>query len=111
MPATQVAFLAGAAASLLFSLSAMALALREPGLRWKPFWAILALVGVGGGALVLARPDEVYWFFGIALPTASFTTAGGGWQPQTVQLLFPVGAILALLRVARHRTGARSAAH
>ena len=103
MPAGQIAFVAAMAASLSASLAALVLALREPDLRWKPFWAILALVGVGGGALVLARPDEVYWFVGIALPTASFSGFDAGWQPRVLKVLFPLGALLVFLRLQRHR--------
>lgn len=107
MPTVEIAFLAAMACSLLVSLAAMVLALREPGLPHKPLWALLALVGVGGGALVLARPDRVYWFLGIALPTASFTGRGAGWQPQVLQVLFPAGALLVFLRLYRHRAGGK----
>ncbi len=107
MPPIEIAFLAAMAGSLLASLAAMVLALRTQGLPRKPLWAILALVGVGGGALVLARPDRVYWFFGIALPTASFTGLDARWQPQVLQFLFPVGALLVFLRLYRHRVGGK----
>ena len=107
MPATQIAFLAAMGGSLLASLAAMILALRTRGLPRKPLWALIALVGVGGGALVLARPDHVYWFFGIAVPTASVSGLDARWQPQTLQFLFPVGALLVFVRLHCHRARGR----
>lgn len=107
MTTVGIAFLAAMAGSLLASMAAMVLALRTQGLPRKPLWAILAFVGVGGGALVLARPEQVYWFFGIAVPTASFTGLGAGWQPHVLQFLFPVGALLVFLRLYRHRVGGK----
>ena len=104
MTLSVIAFALGMAASLGISLTTMVLALRSPGLSYRPVWAVLALVGAGGGALVLARPEQVYWFFGIALPTASFRGLDASLQPHTLQLLFPVGALLVLLRLYRHRS-------
>ena len=43
-------FYAALAASLLLSLVGLLAALREPALRFRLLWAVLALVGVGGGA-------------------------------------------------------------
>ena len=92
------------AASLLTSVAALVAALREPGLPWKPFWALLALVGVGGGAMVLSQPDQVFWYFGVALPTASFTAADGSWQPQMIRLMFPLGAVMVAMRLIIYRS-------
>ncbi|WP_435201201.1 hypothetical protein [Qipengyuania sp. 902] len=92
------------AASFLTSVAALVAALREPELPWKPFWALLALVGVGGGAMVSSQPDQVYWYFGIALPTASFTAADGSWQPQVIRLMFPLGAVMVAMRVIIYRS-------
>jgi hypothetical protein len=103
MPSALIAFLAAAAVSLFVSLAAMVLALREPGLSLKPVWALLSLVGIGGGAMVWSMPDQIYWFFGIALPTASFVAEQGSWQPTLVRFLFPVGSVLVLLRLYWHR--------
>ena len=91
-------------ASLLTSVAALVAALREPGLPWKPFWALLALVGVGGGAMVLSQPDQIYWYFGIALPTASFAAADESWQPQVIRLMFPLGAVMAAVRLIIYRS-------
>lgn len=103
MPATTIAFLAAAIASVLTSLAACVIVLREPGLRFKPIWVPFCFVGMGGGALVWAAPEQVYWFFGIALPTASFSTVADSWQPELVRFLFPAGALLAAARVHWHR--------
>ena len=103
MSGAQIAFFAALAASLLSSLAALTAALREPGLPWKPFWALLALVGVGGGAMVLSRPDQVYWYFGIAFPTASFTASDESWQPQMIRLMFPLGAVMVAVRLIIYR--------
>ncbi|MBO6526208.1 hypothetical protein [Erythrobacter sp.] len=103
MSVTLAAFLAAAAASLMVSLAACITVLREPGLRFKFVWAPFCFVGMGGGALVLAVPDQIYWFFGIALPTASFSTVDGSLRPELVRFLFPAGAFLAGARVYRHR--------
>ena len=92
------------AASLIASLAVAAAALRERGLPWKPFWGLLALVGVGGGAMVLSQPDQVYWYFGIALPIASFAAADGSWQPQMIRLMFPLGAVTVAVRLIIYRS-------
>ena len=51
MISTAILFYAALAASLLLSLVGLLAALREPGLRFRLLWAVLALVGVGGGAI------------------------------------------------------------
>ena len=78
-------------------------ALREPGLGLKPLWALLALTGLGGAALVPAVPGALYWFLGMALPTASFSAVAGSWQPEVLRVLFPFGALAVLVRIAVHR--------
>ena len=103
MPVAMAAFLAAAIASLLISLALCAVVLREPELRFKPIWGTLCFVGLGGGALVWEAPEQVYWFFGIAFPTVSFSTVAGSWQPELVRFLFPAGASLVALRVFWHR--------
>ena len=108
VPVGQLLFFAAAAASLLLSMGAAIAVLREPGLRFRPFWAIVALVGVGGGAMVVAQPGQVYWFFGIALPTVSFAAADDSWNPELVRALFPAGALVVLVCL-RHRRARRSA--
>lgn len=100
---TAFLFYAAMAASLLLSCVALFAALREPGLRFRLLWAVLALVGVGGGAAAWQDPTEIYWFFGIALPTVSYSAVPGSWEPQTLRVLFPLGALAVLLRVALHR--------
>ena len=100
---TAILFYAALAASLLLSCIALFAALREPGLRFRLLWAVLALVGVGGGAAAWQDPAEIYWFFGIALPTVSYSAVPGSWEPQTLRALFPLGALAVLLRVALHR--------
>jgi len=103
MPVTTIAFLAAAIASVLTSLAACVIVLREPGLRFKPIWIPFCFVGMGGGALVWAAPEQVYWFFGIALPTVSYSAVPGGWEPQYLRVFFPLGALVVLLRVWRWR--------
>lgn len=100
---TAFLFYAAMAASLLLSCVALFAALREPGLRFRLLWAVIALVGVGGGAAAWQDPAEIYWFFGIALPTVSYSAVPGSWEPQTLRVLFPLGALAVLLRVALHR--------
>ena len=107
MPASQLLFVAAALASLLLSIGTAAAALRAPRLRFRPLWALLALVGVGGAAMVVARPDRLYWFLGVALPTASFAAADGGWRPELVRALFPAGALVVLARLHRLRAPAQ----
>ena len=98
---TSIAFLfyAAMAASLLLSCVALFAALREPGLRFRLLWAVITLVGVGGGAAAWQDPAEIYWFFGVALPTVSYSAVPGSWEPQTLRVLFPLGALAVLLRV------------
>lgn len=103
MTSTAVLFYAAMGASLLLRCVALFAALREPGLRFRLLWAVLALVGVGGGAAAWQDPAEIYWFFGIALPTVSFSAVPGSWEPQFLRVLFPLGALAVLLRVALHR--------
>lgn len=92
---TAILFYAALAASLLLSL----VALCEPGLRFRLLWAVITLVGVGGGAAAWQDPAEIYWFFGVALPTVSYSAVPGSWEPQTLRVLFPLGALAVLLRV------------
>jgi hypothetical protein len=106
MERSQLVMLAFCAASLALSLAACGLAVRERGLRWKPAWALLALVGTGGAAMVWSAPGSVYWFFGVAVPTASYASVEGGWQPAMVRCLFPLGAVIVLLRIYVHRARA-----
>ena len=96
---TAFLFYAAMAASLLLSCVALFAALREPGLRFRLLWAVIALVGVGGGAAAWQDPAAIYWFFGIALPTVSYSAVPGSWEPQTLRVLFPLGALAVLLRV------------
>ena len=103
MISTAILFYAAMAGSLLLSLVGLFAALREPGLRFRLLWAVLALVGVGGGAAAWQDPAEIYWFFGIALPTVSYGAVPGSWEPQALRVLFPLGAFAVLLRVALHR--------
>ena len=103
MISTAFLFYAAMAASVLLSCVALFAALREPGLRFRLLWAVIALVGVGGGAAAWQDPAEIYWFFGIALPTVSYSAVPGSWEPQTLRVLFPLGALAVLLRVALHR--------
>lgn len=103
MPVSLTLFLAAMAASLMVSGSAAIAALREPALGLKPLWALLALTGLGGAALVPAVPGAFYWFLGMALPTASFSAAAGSWQPEVLRVLFPFGALAVLVRIAVHR--------
>ncbi|MEE3155838.1 MAG: hypothetical protein VX309_09965, partial [Pseudomonadota bacterium] len=100
---TAILFYAAMAGSLLLSCVALFAALREPGWRFRLPWAVLALVGVGGGAAAWQDPAEIYWFFGVALPTVSYSAVPGSWEPQTLRVLFPLGAFAVLLRVALHR--------
>ena len=100
---TAILFYAALAASLLLSLVGLFAALCEPGLRFRLPWAVLALVGVGGGAAAWQDPAEIYWFFGIALPTVSYSAVPGSWEPQFLRVLFPLGALAVLLRVRLHR--------
>ena len=111
MSLSLTAFLAAAFACLLVSLTAMVLALREPGLALKPLWMVLAFVGVGGAVTVWSTPEEVYWFFGIALPTVSFSTGDGSWKPVLIRSLFPVGALLVLGRLYWHRRSGSGGCH
>ena len=103
MTSTAFLFYAAMAASLLLSCIALFAALREPGLRFRLLWAVIALVGVGGGAAAWQAPAEIYWFFGIALPTVSYSAVPGSWEPHFLRVLFPLGALAVLLRVALHR--------
>ena len=103
MISTAFLFYTAMAASVLLSCVALFAALREPGLRFRLLWAVIALVGVGGGAAAWQDPAEIYWFFGIALPTVSYSAVPGSWEPQTLRALFPLGALAVLLRVALHR--------
>ena len=103
MTSTAFLFYAAMAASLLLSCIALFAALREPGLRFRLLWAVLALVGVGGGAAAWQDPAEIYWFFGIALPTVSYSAVPGSWEPHFLRVLFPLGALAVLLRVRLHR--------
>lgn len=103
MISTAFLFYTAMAASVLLSCVALFAALREPGLRFRLLWAVIALVGVGGGAAAWQDPAEIYWFFGIALPTVSYSAVPGSWEPQTLRVLFPLGALAVLLRVALHR--------
>ena len=103
MATDKIIFLIGAAVCLTASLATMVMVLRETSLPLKPLWVILSLVGVGGAAMVWDMPDRRFWFLGIALPTVSFSTVEGGWQPELVRLLFPVGALISALRVGWHR--------
>ena len=100
---TAILVYAAMAGSLLLSLVGLFAALREPGVRFRLLWAVIALVGVGGGAAAWQAPAEIYWFFGIALPTVSYSAVPGSWEPQTLCVLFPLGALAVLLRVALHR--------
>jgi hypothetical protein len=54
--------------------------------------------------MVLSRPDQVYWYFGVALPTASFTVAEGSWQLQMIRLMFPLGAVMVAVRLIIYRS-------
>ena len=103
MISTAFLFYTAMAASVLLSCVALFAALREPGLRFRLLWAVIALVGVGGGAAAWQDPAEIYWFFGIALPTVSYGAVPGSWEPQALRVLFPLGAFAVLLRVALHR--------
>jgi hypothetical protein len=103
MGSSQLVMLALCAASLAVSIATFVMAAREPDLRWKPAWALLALVGTGGAAMVWSAPGSVYWFFGVAVPTASYASVDGGWQPAMVRCLFPTGALIVLLRLYLHR--------
>ena len=103
MISTAFLFYTAMAASVLLSCVALFAALREPGLRFRLPWAVIALVGVGGGAAAWQDPAEIYWFFGIALPTVSYSAVPGSWEPQTLRVLFPLGALAVLLRVRLHR--------
>ena len=103
MPVSLTLFLAAMAASLMVSGAAAIAALREPALGLKPLWALLALTGLGGAALVPAVPGALYWFLGMALPTASFSAAAGSWQPEVLRVLFHFGALAVLVRIAVHR--------
>ncbi len=107
MPPPLIAFLATAFTCLLASVAAFVLAVREPGLKLKPIWALLSLVGMGGGVMIWAVPTQIHWFFGIALPTASFVGGEGGWPPTLVRFLFPVGALVVFARLYWHRHGGR----
>lgn len=99
----QAVMLAACASSLGLSLGAAIAALREPSLSWKHAWAVLALVGTGGAVMIWSVPGEVYWFFGVALPTASYAAVEGSWQPAMVRCLFPLGALIVLVRIGLHR--------
>lgn len=103
----QAVMLAVCASSLCISVGAAIAALREPRLSWKPVWAILALVGTGGAVIIWSAPGEVYWFFGVALPTASYAAVEGSWQPAMVRCLFPLGAVIVLARISLHRRRVR----
>ena len=103
MISTAFLFYTAMAASVLLSCVALFAALREPGLRFRLLWAVIALVGVGGGAAAWQDPAEIYWFFGIALPTVSYSAVPGSWEPHFLRVLFPLGALAVLLRVALHR--------
>ena len=103
MTSTAFLFYAAMAASVLLSCVALFAALREPGLRFRLLWAVIALVGVGGGAAAWQDPAEIYWFFGIALPTVSYSAVPGSWEPHFLRVLFPLGAFAVLSRVALHR--------
>ena len=103
MPVSLTLFLAAMAASLMVSLVGLFAALREPGLRFRLLWAVTALVGVGGGVVSWQAPHVVYWFFGIALPTISYSAVPGGWEPQYLRVFFPLSALVVLLRISRCR--------
>ena len=103
MISTAFLFYTAMAASVLLSCVALFAALREPGLRFRLLWAVIALVGVGGGAAAWQDPAEIYWFFGIALPTVSYSAVPGSWEPHFLRVLFPLGALAVLLRVRLHR--------
>lgn len=107
MSTDMVGFLAAAGASLAASMAALFCAMREPGLSLRPLWAALALVGTGGGAMVWQAPGEIFWFFGVAVPTVSYSAAPGGWDPQVVRVLFPAGALIVAARIALRRRHAR----
>ncbi len=59
--------------------------------------------------MVWAAPDQLYWFFGLAIPTASYVSVDGSWQPATVSCLFPLGALIAMIRLYFHRHQPRPA--
>ncbi|QYJ06229.1 hypothetical protein [Qipengyuania flava] len=96
-------FLAACALSLAISLAALVLAYREPGLSWKPIWVFMAPFGLGGAAMVWSAPETLYWFFGVAVPTASFIASDEAFRPAVVRCLFPAGAALVFVRVYWHR--------
>ena len=103
MTSEQIIFLAAAVACLATSLMTVIVVLRQSGLSFKPLWAVLSLVGVGGAAMVWSMPSQIIWFFGVAVPTASFVAAEASWAPELVRFLFPAGALISLSRVYWHR--------
>lgn len=103
MELAQLAMLLSAGASLALSLTVFVMVVRERGLRWKFAWALLALVGTGGAVMLWPAPDQLYWFFGVALPTASYVAVDGSWQPAMVRCLFPSGALIVIGRLYHHR--------
>ncbi|GMM94209.1 hypothetical protein [Qipengyuania sp. MTN3-11] len=109
LSSNQLLVLAACALSLAVSLTAFVSVLRIPALSWKPFWALLALVGTGGAAIVWSAEAPAYWFFGVATPTVSYAAIDGGWEPALVRCLVPTGAIIVLVRLFIHARTARTA--
>ena len=103
MPVPLTVFVAACLLSIATSISAVVLVLREPALSWKPLWVILAAIGVGGAAMVWSTPGTVHWFFGVAVPTASYVAAEDSLRPALLRCLFPAGALMVFVRIYLHR--------
>lgn len=103
MTGVHVAMLAGAALSIGLMVMACVAALRTRGLPVKWLLAILAFAGVGTASLNWATGEAGFWALSLNLIGAGLSRAASPLAPWILHFTLPVGAIVVLALVHRHR--------
>lgn len=106
----QLGFLAAAILSPLLMLTAIVAVVRAPGLKRKWLWALLALVGIGSATMNWTTGQASFQPLFVNLIGAVAAKSGlSNFMPWILKFTVPVGAVIALWRVAKAKRDAKRA--
>lgn len=84
--------------SALLSLTAIWMVIRSPDLKLKPLWILGSLIGFVGLGINWTVPDDIVLQFGFSIPPVRIFKILAN-DHVVVQALFPIVALLAILKV------------
>lgn len=106
----QLSFLAATILSPLLMLTAIILVVRATGLKRKWLWALLALVGIGSATMNWTTGEANFQPITAMIIGAGVVKQGASnFFPWILKFTLPIGAVIALWRVAKARRDAKAA--